>query len=68
MRPDGLVIAVCERRFGTTNRTPPLSGDRFSRWIEELQRARLNRTLSEAVHLIQDEISHDVQLRKIASR
>ena len=30
--------------------------------------ARLNRALSEAVHQIQDELSHDVQLRTIASR
>ncbi|HSL02815.1 MAG TPA: hypothetical protein VK901_04675 [Nitrospiraceae bacterium] len=30
--------------------------------------ARLNRALSEAVHQIQDEISHDAQLKKLASR
>jgi hypothetical protein len=30
--------------------------------------ARLNRALSEAVHQIQDEISRDVQLRKLVSR
>lgn len=30
--------------------------------------ARLNRALSEAVHQIQDQISHDVKLRKLVSR
>ena len=30
--------------------------------------ARLNRALSEAIHQIQDEISHDVQLRELGSR
>ena len=46
--------SIFEETFNPTNEVPP--------------GARLNRALSEAVHQIQDEISHDVQLRKLVSR
>jgi hypothetical protein len=60
LKPTGEVLgtytgkATFKETFNPTNDVPP--------------GARLNRVLSEAVHQIQDEISRDVQLRKLASR
>jgi hypothetical protein len=46
--------SIFEETFNPTKEVPP--------------GARLNRALSEAVHQIQDEISHDAKLRKLVSR
>ena len=60
LKPTGEVLgtytgkSTFRETFNPTNDVPP--------------GARLNRVLSEAVHQIQDEISRDVQLRKLASR
>ena len=60
LKPTGEVLgtytgkSTFKETFNPTNDVPP--------------GARLNRALSEAVHQIQDEISRDVQLKKMASR
>ncbi len=60
LKPTGEVLgtytgkSTFKETFNPTNDVPP--------------GARLNRALSEAVHQIQDEMSRDVQLRKLASR
>jgi len=60
LKPTGEVLgtytgkSTFRETFNPTNDVPP--------------GARLNRVLSEAVHQIQDEISRDMQLRKLASR
>jgi hypothetical protein len=60
LKPTGEVLgtytgkATFKETFNPTNDVPP--------------GARLNRALSEAVHQIQDEMSRDVQLRKLTSR
>ena len=60
LKPTGEVLgiytgqSIFEETFNPTTEIPP--------------GARLNRTLSEAVHQIQDEISHDVKLRELISR
>ncbi|MEO7859103.1 MAG: hypothetical protein ABIU05_01465 [Nitrospirales bacterium] len=65
----GLVetIALCQSPFvpRITISTRPATMAAPQRWY--LLR-RLNRALSEAVHQIQDEISHDVKLGKLVSR
>jgi len=60
LKPNGEVLgtytgkSTFKETFNPTNDVPP--------------GARLNRALSEAVHQIQNEISRDVQLRKLVSR
>jgi hypothetical protein len=60
MKPTGEILgtytgrSTFKERFNPTNDVPPGT--------------RLNRALSEAVRQIQDKVSHDAQLRKIASR
>lgn len=60
LKPTGEILgtytgqSIFNETFNPTNDVPP--------------GARLNRALSEAVHQIQDKISRDVQLRKLASR
>ena len=59
LKPTGEVLgtysgkSTFKETFNPTNDVPP--------------GARLNRALSEAVHQIQNEISHDVELRKLAA-